>query len=81
MVCILGLIQISGAVLLLFRRTTLLGALILLPVMTNIILINIFYEISAGAFVNSLIFTIGLVFLIALRWRPLFAVLIGYGRD
>ncbi len=40
--CILGLTQVTGATLLLFRKTTLLAALIMLPVMVNILLINIF---------------------------------------
>jgi hypothetical protein len=68
---ILGLIQIGGGILLLFRRTTLLGAFILLPVMVNIVLINIFYDIDVGAFINSLIFTAGLSYLIFLRWDDL----------
>ncbi|WP_184549104.1 hypothetical protein [Mucilaginibacter sp. FT3.2] len=68
---ILGLLQIGGSIMLLFRRTTLLGACILLPVMVNIVLLNIFYEISNGAFVNSLIFTAGLSYIIILRWADL----------
>ncbi len=39
---ILGLTQVTGATLLLFRKTTLVGALAVLPVMANILLINIF---------------------------------------
>jgi hypothetical protein len=50
---ILGLTQVAGASLLLFRRTTLIGALMMMPVMANILLINIFYSISAGAEVNA----------------------------
>jgi hypothetical protein len=37
--CILGLTQVTGATLLLFRKTTLLAGLIMLPVMVNILLI------------------------------------------
>ena len=59
--------QIGGSILLLFRRTTLLGAAILLPVMMNILLINIFYHIAVGAFLNSVLFTLGLVYLIWLH--------------
>jgi hypothetical protein len=68
-------LQIGGSALLLFRRTTLLGAAILLPVMTNILLINIFYHIAAGAFLNSVLFTLGLIYLLYLRraeWIRLF---------
>jgi hypothetical protein len=38
---ILGLTQVGGAVLLLFRKTALLGALAMLPVIVNILLIDI----------------------------------------
>src|ERR1700683_3831541 len=43
---IIASFQIGGAILLLFRRTTLLGAAILLPVMVNIVVITFFYAIS-----------------------------------
>ncbi len=53
---ILGLIQLVAASLLLFRKTALLAAVIMLPIMVNIVLINIFYRITAGA--ESLAFLI-----------------------
>ncbi|WPV02326.1 hypothetical protein SNE26_11115 [Mucilaginibacter sp. cycad4] len=68
---ILGLIQIGGGILLLFRRTALLGTCILLPVMLNIVLINIFYNIDPGAFGNSIIISSGLLYLLLLRWHDL----------
>jgi hypothetical protein len=71
---ILGLLQIGGSILLLFRRTTLLGTAILLPIMVNIILINLFYNIAAGAFFNSVIFTLGLGFLLYLHRQELIAL-------
>ena len=40
--CILGLTQVMGATLLLFRKTSLIGAIMMLPVMVNILLIDIF---------------------------------------
>ena len=46
---ILGLTQILGGVLLLFRKSALLGAALLAPVMANILLINIFFHIAFGA--------------------------------
>lgn len=64
---IIGFCQIFGGVLLLFRRTTLLGVAILLPIMFNIVLINIFYSISIGAFINSLLYTLGLFYLLTLN--------------
>lgn len=68
---IIGLIQIGGSVLLLFRRTTLLGTVILLPVLINILLINIFYHIGPGPFVNAILLNIGLGYLLLQRWQQL----------
>lgn len=72
---ILGVIQILGSILLLFRRTTLLGCLILIPVMLNILLINLFYDIAFGAFVNSVLFTLGLCYLFFLYWPDIREIL------
>lgn len=72
--CILGAIQIGGAVLLLFKRTRLLGVFILLPVMVNIVFINVFYDIAVGAFINSVIFTVGLTYLLLLQWKAVKAL-------
>src|SRR5260370_36987426 len=51
--CILGLKKVTGATLLLFRKTTLLTALIMLPVMVTILLNNDF--ISGNAYGPSVI--------------------------
>lgn len=71
MAAIIGLTQIGGAILLLFRRTTLLGTVILLPVLINILLINLFYHIAIGAFFNAIVFTMGLLYLLSLHWDEL----------
>lgn len=71
---IIGLLQIIGSILLLFRRTTLLGVAVLLPILVNILLINVFYDIATGAFLNSVLFTLGLLYLLLLRWNDLKAV-------
>jgi hypothetical protein len=78
---ILGLFQISGAILLLFRRTSLLGVFVLLPVMITIILINIFYNIDIGAFGNSLIITTGLLYLLFLRWQQIQSLFFSHPAD
>lgn len=65
----IALIEILGPVLLLFRRTTLLGVFILLPAMINIFLLNVFYKIGLGAMVNSLFFSTALVYLLSLHWQ------------
>lgn len=63
--CILGLAQVTGATLLLFRKTTLLAALIMLPVMANILLINILILVDdyGPYFISALICTALLVIL------------------
>jgi hypothetical protein len=68
---IIALFQIGGSILLLFRRTTLLATLILLPVMVNIVLINMFYNIAVGAFVISVLLTLGLTYLLLLDFEKL----------
>jgi hypothetical protein len=45
----IALAQILAAVLLMFRKTTLLGSCIAFPVVTNIILVDVFYAIDLGA--------------------------------
>ncbi|HVW94960.1 MAG TPA: hypothetical protein VHA56_03245 [Mucilaginibacter sp.] len=77
---ILGVCQIGGAVLLMFRRTTLAGVFVLLPVMVNVVLINMFYHISAGAFTNSIIITVGLIYLLLLRWPDIKKLFFGEAR-
>lgn len=52
---IVALVQVAGAIGLMIRRTALLAACAMLPVLGNIVLINIFYEISAGAVVVALV--------------------------
>lgn len=68
---IIAIGQIGGSILLLFQRTRLLGTFILLPIMLNIVLVNIFYDINFGAFLNSLIYTLGLIFLLLLNYKEL----------
>lgn len=53
---IIAVVQIGGAALLCFRRTAFAGALILLPVMANIVLIDAYviqWRLSSGAFRNA----------------------------
>lgn len=52
---LIALVQIVGGVLLMFRKTTLLGTCILLPVIGNIILIDIFYAIDLGALLVAML--------------------------
>jgi hypothetical protein len=71
---IIGLLQIVGSIFLMFRRTSLLGTVILLPILLNIVLIDWFFDIAWGALLNAVSFTLGLTFLLLLQWKELKAV-------
>jgi uncharacterized membrane protein YphA (DoxX/SURF4 family) len=63
---ILGMTQLVGGALLLSRKTALLGAAAMLPMIANILLINLFFHIAVGALCTS-----ALIFasMLALLWR------------
>lgn len=61
---IIALVQIVGGALLLFRKTTLLGACVLFGVMCNIVLINIFYNIG-NAWIAAFLLTGCLLFILS----------------
>ena len=48
--------QLIGGVLLLFNRTKLLGVALLLPILINIIVVDIFFRISSGALLSAIIY-------------------------
>jgi len=62
---ILGLTQVAGATLLLFRKSTLLAAVMMAPVMANILLINMFILVNdyGPYLISTLIFTSMLIIL------------------
>ncbi|PXY45405.1 hypothetical protein [Flavobacterium hydrophilum] len=68
---IIAVIQIAGGYLLLFRKKVLIGAVILFSLLFNLTLINIFYQMNAGALLQSVLLTIGVLFLIALDYKKL----------
>ncbi|REG96306.1 hypothetical protein [Flavobacterium aquicola] len=68
---IIAVIQIAGGYLLLFRRTLLIGSIILFALLSNLTLINIFYQMNAGALMQSVVLTIGVLFLILLDYKKL----------
>lgn len=69
---ILGLTQLAGGALLLFRKSALLGAALMLPVMTNIVMINMFFSIAWGALCTS---TFIFASMLAVRWQHRHALL------
>ncbi len=58
-----GLIEIIGGVLVLFRRTTFIGAFILFIAMVNVVLVDIGYDVSVKMFaIHLLLMTVLLIF-------------------
>jgi hypothetical protein len=72
---IIALLQIGGCILLLFRRTTLAGCLVLLPILSNIVLIDYFYKISPDALLNAVLFTLTLIYLISYHFSAIMQLL------
>lgn len=70
----LGVVQIVGGVLLMFRKTTLLGSCLLLPVVSNIILIDIFFGVAIDALVVALIIESALIGILAIHRHELLEV-------
>ena len=69
--CIIAGIQIAGALLLLFRRTRLAGVFILLPVLANILLMDIFYQIGASVVVHASIMLLGALYFLLIEFSRL----------
>ena len=70
-ILVIGLIQIFGGVLLLFDRTRLIGIFILLPVLLNIILLDIFYEIEFGPLTLAITLLIGVMYFLLIEYGRL----------
>ncbi|MAP54546.1 MAG: hypothetical protein CL605_06540 [Altibacter sp.] len=79
----IGVSQIIGSVLLLFNRTKLLGALVLVPVLLNIIMVDLTFQISWGALMSACIYLSSLLVVLWLNKRRILKalqVLTGEGR-
>jgi uncharacterized membrane protein (UPF0127 family) len=63
----IGVSEIIGAVLLLFNRTKLLGTVILITIMTNVIVFDIFFLDKYGALASATIYTIMLFIILYLN--------------
>ena len=69
--CIIAALQIAGAILLLFHRTRLAGVFILLPVLTNILLMDIFYQIGLSVVVHTSIMMAGVLYFLIIEFNRL----------
>ena len=66
-----ALVQILAGILLMFRKTTLLGSCIAFPVVTNIVLIDAFYAIDIGALLVALVMEFALITIFIMQRREL----------
>lgn len=69
-----GLGEIAGALLLAWRRTTTLGALIIVAVMSNVVMINFSYDVPVKLYSSHLLLMA--LALVALDWRRIWNVLV-----
>lgn len=69
--CIIAGCQIAGAMLLLFHRTRLAGVFVLLPVLANILLMDIFYQIGASVVVHASIMLSGILYFLFIEYNRL----------
>ncbi|MFT3793184.1 hypothetical protein [Flavobacterium sp.] len=70
---IIAAMQIVGSLLLLFRKARLLGIFVLFPVVSNIILIDVFYEVETGALIQAMVILAGLVYLMGIERKKIAA--------
>lgn len=68
---VIALVQIACGVMLMFRKTALLAACLLLPVVANIVLIDIFFRIDLGALLMALLLAACLFLIISFHRQEL----------
>jgi hypothetical protein len=70
----IGISQLLGAWMLLFPRTKLLGVVILLPILANIIVFDIFFLDAFGALASAVIYFSMLMGVLVLNWEKVVGV-------
>ncbi|MFY0689267.1 MAG: hypothetical protein JXQ90_19005 [Cyclobacteriaceae bacterium] len=76
---ILAMVEIGGSLLLLFRKTRLLGAALLFPAMLNIVFINKYYYINPWSYFASILFTLGTLYLLLIDYDKLKNCFLDFG--
>lgn len=71
----IGGTQILGALLLLFHRTKIFGAAILVTVLMNIIVVDFFFEISTGAMLSAISYFTAICFVLIYNREPIIEAL------
>jgi len=69
--CVVGLFQIAGSYLLLFKRTSIFACFILFPVLLNIVCIDFFYHFEIGELAHAAILLIGILYLLLQEYERL----------
>lgn len=69
--CIIAALQIAGAMLLLFHRTRLVGVFVLLPVLANILLMDIFYQVGFSVVEHAAIMMLGILYFLVIEFKRL----------
>lgn len=70
----LGVVEMAGAVFLLFRRTTLLGCLVITTVLVNVIAQDIAYGVLEGALRAAIIYQVLTIGVLLLNWQQVMNV-------
>jgi hypothetical protein len=73
---LIAITQLIASYLLLFRKTFIISCLVLFALMLNIALVNIFYNMNAGASTQGIILTLGLLFLLLTEYERLVAIFV-----
>lgn len=60
----IGISQIVSSYLLLFRKTRLLALILLIPILGNIIMIDVFYRLPVGVLIHAVILLSGVIYLL-----------------
>ncbi len=71
---LLGCFELGGAILLMYRKTYLLGALFLFPIILNIVLVNFGLDLWNQTIKISLLLLFGNLILLAFNWRIILTV-------
>lgn len=72
---IMGIFEITGALLLLFRPTRLIGALIITSILMNVILQDIFYGVNVGALNAAIVYQISVLIIFWLNRKPIVSII------
>jgi len=70
-ILVIAFSQIIGSFLLLFSRTRLLGVFILIPLLLNIVLIDIFYELEPGPLSQATLLFVGVLYFLLIEYDRL----------